>query len=341
MLKAAWKNVLTHSVGQDWGPEGDQFDRIQVRREFPATCLNEEEHEKQMRGEDVDLLVAWIMETLPYKAHRWVSEWLQVGKMGPGSPLESALRCSGSLVRTLEDLGTWDRDEAPLVVPSLQLTSATQALSDLHSRELPTTEPSSAWNLILHPPSVTPSYPLGCAESLRHVWLFLTPWTVAFQASLHMETLQAGMLEWVVVSSSRGSSQPSNWTQVSHTAGGFFTIWAIREAQEYWSGKPFPSPGDLPDPGIEPGSPALQVDSLPHERPKKPQLPFQSAHKGYFFRVLFPKLLPQNEFHFSNLSHPSAFLHGACILSLCLDVLFCKMGVVISVTTSESHDNPI
>ena len=32
--------------------------------------------------------------------------------------------------------------------------------------------------------------------------------------------------------------------------------------QEYWSGLPFPSPGDLPDPGIEPTSPALQVDSL-------------------------------------------------------------------------------
>ena len=33
--------------------------------------------------------------------------------------------------------------------------------------------------------------------------------------------------------------------------------------QEYWSGLPFPSPGDLLDPGIKPGSPALQVDSLP------------------------------------------------------------------------------
>ena len=35
--------------------------------------------------------------------------------------------------------------------------------------------------------------------------------------------------------------------------------------QEYWSGLPFPSPGDLPNPGIEPGSPALQADSLPSE----------------------------------------------------------------------------
>ena len=37
--------------------------------------------------------------------------------------------------------------------------------------------------------------------------------------------------------------------------------------QEYWSELPFPSPGDLPDPGIEPGSPALQVDALPSEPP--------------------------------------------------------------------------
>ena len=37
--------------------------------------------------------------------------------------------------------------------------------------------------------------------------------------------------------------------------------------QEYWSGLPFPSPGDLPEPGIEPGSPALQADALPSEPP--------------------------------------------------------------------------
>ena len=40
--------------------------------------------------------------------------------------------------------------------------------------------------------------------------------------------------------------------------------------QEYWSGLPFPSSGDLPDPGIEPRSPALQADSLPTELQGKP-----------------------------------------------------------------------
>ena len=58
---------------------------------------------------------------------------------------------------------------------------------------------------------------------LRHVWLFAAPWTAALQAPLSM---------------------------------GF-------PRQEYWSGLPFPSPGELPDPGIQPMSPALQVDSLP------------------------------------------------------------------------------
>ena len=53
--------------------------------------------------------------------------------------------------------------------------------------------------------------------------------------------------------------------------------------QEYWSGQPIPSPGDLPDPGIEPGSPALQVDSLPTELSGKPK---QHANR---IRVIFKR----------------------------------------------------
>ena len=86
--------------------------------------------------------------------------------------------------------------------------------------------------------------------------------------------LQARILEWVAFPFSRGSSEPRDWTQVSRTEGGFFTSWASREAQEYWSGQPIPSPGDLPDPGIEPGSPALQADSLPTELLGKPYRTF-------------------------------------------------------------------
>ena len=62
------------------------------------------------------------------------------------------------------------------------------------------------------------------------VWLFGTPWTAACQAPPFMKF----------------------------------------SGQEYWSGLPFPSPGDLPDPGIEPGSPALQADSSPSEPPGNP-----------------------------------------------------------------------
>ena len=49
--------------------------------------------------------------------------------------------------------------------------------------------------------------------------------------------------------------------------------------QEYWSGLPFPSPGHLPNPGIEPGSPALQADSLPSEPPGRPSVPDARLHE--------------------------------------------------------------
>ena len=49
--------------------------------------------------------------------------------------------------------------------------------------------------------------------------------------------------------------------------------------QEYWSGLPFPSPGDLLNPGIEPGSPALQADALPSEPPGKLTREPERSHK--------------------------------------------------------------
>ena len=74
--------------------------------------------------------------------------------------------------------------------------------------------------------------------------------------------LQARILEWVAFPFSRGSFQARGQTQVSRIAARFFTSWAMREAQEYWSGQPILSPGDLPNSGIEPGSPTLPADSL-------------------------------------------------------------------------------
>ena len=48
--------------------------------------------------------------------------------------------------------------------------------------------------------------------------------------------LQTRILEWATIPFSRVSSQPRDQTQVSHFADRFFTVWATREAQEYWSG---------------------------------------------------------------------------------------------------------
>ena len=66
---------------------------------------------------------------------------------------------------------------------------------------------------------------------LSRVQLFATPWTVVRQAPLPMEFPR----------------------------------------QQYWRGLSYPSPGDLPDPGIKPGSPTLQADSLPSESPGAPK----------------------------------------------------------------------
>ena len=76
---------------------------------------------------------------------------------------------------------------------------------------------------------------------LGRVGLFVTPWTVAHQAPLSM---------------------------------GF-------SRQEYWSGLPFPSSGDLPNPGFEPWSPALQADSLSSEPPMHYIFLIQSSVDGH------------------------------------------------------------
>ena len=75
------------------------------------------------------------------------------------------------------------------------------------------------------------------------------------------------------------------WKWKSHSCVQLFaTPWTIQPVEfsrpEYWSGKPFPSPGDLPNPGIEPRSPSLWADSLPPEPQGKP--------KGRRIRIKLP-----------------------------------------------------
>ena len=58
--------------------------------------------------------------------------------------------------------------------------------------------------------------------------------------------------------------------------------------QEYWSGLPFPSTGDLPNPGLEPRFPTLQADALPSEPPGKPKYNFTELQKGPPFQPASP-----------------------------------------------------
>ena len=119
-------------------------------------------------------------------------------------------------------------------------------------------------------------------KSLSRVRLFATPWTVAYQAP-----------------PSIGFSR-----------------------QEYWSGLPFPSPGDLPDPGIEPRSPTLQADALTTVAWRS----LNSEHKWYFLQSIaiylffyskhlihcFMMIMFYNPFFFellSELMNPSYLLH--------------------------------
>ena len=66
---------------------------------------------------------------------------------------------------------------------------------------------------------------------LSHAHLFMTTWTWSPPGSSVHEILQARILEWFAISSSRGSSWTSDWTWVSCFASRFITIWATREAQ--------------------------------------------------------------------------------------------------------------
>ena len=85
---------------------------------------------------------------------------------------------------------------------------------------------------------------------LSRVWLFVTPVNCSPPGSSVHGVLQTRILEWGAFPFSRGSSQPWSQTQISHIEGGFFPSWATREAQEYQSGKPIPSPADLPNWGL-------------------------------------------------------------------------------------------
>ena len=96
---------------------------------------------------------------------------------------------------------------------------------------------------------------------LSHVRFFVTQWTVAYEFPPSM-----------------GFSQ-----------------------QEYWSGLPFPTPDDLPDPGIESWSSALQADSLPSEPLEKPleMHTYNLLKSCIYFFLLVEEVLPVSLLHFT------------------------------------------
>ena len=82
---------------------------------------------------------------------------------------------------------------------------------------------------------------------------------------------QARVREWVAISFSRESSQPRDQTQVSHIAGDSLPVEPPGKPKKTGVGRLSFLPAYLPDPGIELGSHALQVDSLPAELPGMPK----------------------------------------------------------------------
>ena len=82
-------------------------------------------------------------------------------------------------------------------------------------------------------------------------------------------------------SESVSHSVVSNSLQIPWTVARQTPLFMGFSRQEYWSGLPFPSPGDLPDSGTKPGSPELQADSLPLESPGKPHIIYIYIYKIY------------------------------------------------------------
>ena len=115
-------------------------------------------------------------------------------------------------------------------VPSVLFTWG-QTMAEVMNIMVTSFKRSHACTATVQAPNPAAGHNISISEVklLSHVRLFVTPWTVAYQASPSMQFSR----------------------------------------QEYWSGLPFPSPGDLPSPGIEPGSPTLEADALTSEPPGK------------------------------------------------------------------------
>ena len=118
----------------------------------------------------------------------------------------------------------------------------------------------------------------AAAKSLQPCLTPCDPIDVSPPGSPVPRILQARTLEWVAISFSNARKWKVKVKSLSHVRLLTTPCTAAHQAplsiefsrQEYWRVVSFPSPGDLPDPGIEPRSPELQADALPSEPPGKP-----------------------------------------------------------------------
>jgi len=157
-------------------------------------------------------------------------------------------------------------------------------------------------------------------KHLSHAWSFVTPQTVSHQAPLSMGFPSQEYRSRLPFLSSRTLPRSGFKPMFLSLAGGFFTIeppatsgkskevkvkvicpvwlflapWTTQSMEfsrlEYWSGWPFPPPGDLPNPGIEPRDPALQADSLPVEPQGKTREVHISIEIDLWISVCFTSL---------------------------------------------------
>ena len=104
-------------------------------------------------------------------------------------------------------------------------------------------------------------------EEILELLIFFRGWRVSHCCELERVFPGSSLVAWKKVKEIVHCSVTSNFCDppMDYSLPGSLSMGFSR--QEHWNGLPFPAPGDLPDPGIEPRSPALQADSLPFESP--------------------------------------------------------------------------
>ena len=211
-----------------------------------------------------------------------------------------------------------------------------------------------SWDHSMPTRSLTECRRGGKENITLNVWLDLMTWLLAWWLHLNVSVykerkclfvpngrrkaiirchLCQSSLSSVMEASHLAESEEVMWSQSRSVMSSSATPWTIQSMEfsrpECWSAGPFPSPGDLLNPGTEPTSPALQADSLPAEPQGKPK------NSGVGSLSLLQRIFPTQE---SN----RGLLH--CRWTLCIAEILCIAGRVcciaggVSCTAEREHD---